>query len=66
MSIRATKARDWRLLKQVRFGALLKVPTAFGMSYQAAIGYDCEQWKQRASSTGTEFWLAFDQSRPLA
>lgn len=65
MTIRATTTRDWRLLKQVRLAALLDTPTAFGVSYQTAAGYDSEQWKLRASSTGTEFWLAFDQGKTV-
>lgn len=37
----------------------------FGVSYKTAADYDCDQWKQRASSTGTEFWLAFEEGRPV-
>lgn len=65
MRIRATSENDWMLLKRVRLAALLDTPTAFGVSYKTAADYDCDQWKQRASSTGTEFWLAFEEGRPV-
>lgn len=58
MEIRLTTKHDWHRLKQVRLTALLDSPTAFGVSYQTAAGYTDEQWQQRASSTGTAFWLA--------
>ena len=58
MEIRLTTQNDWQRLKQVRLAALLDSPTAFGVSYQTASGYTDEQWQQRASSTGTTFWLA--------
>lgn len=53
------------LLKQIRLAALLDAPTAFGVSYQTAASYSRSQWEQRASSTGTEFWLAFRNGRPV-
>ncbi|MBK4996450.1 GNAT family N-acetyltransferase [Pseudomonas sp. S37] len=65
MNIRATTEKDWMLLKHVRLAALLDAPTAFGVSYATAAGYSDEQWKQRASSTGTEFWLAFQAGKPV-
>ncbi|MDO9618021.1 MAG: GNAT family N-acetyltransferase [Pseudomonas sp.] len=66
MGIRSTETKDWMLLKQVRLAALLDTPTAFAVSYQTAAAYSDEQWKERASSAGTEFWLAFEQGRPVA
>lgn len=66
MDIRPTETKDWMLLKQIRLAALLDTPTAFGVSYQTAAQYNDEQWKERASSTGTEFWLAFDADTPVA
>ncbi|MDI2595231.1 GNAT family N-acetyltransferase [Pseudomonas sp. 681] len=66
MDIRPTETKDWMLLKQIRLAALLDTPTAFGVSYQTAAQYTDEQWKERASSTGTEFWLAFDADTPVA
>ncbi|POA17884.1 GNAT family N-acetyltransferase [Pseudomonas sp. FW300-N1A1] len=65
MDIRSTEAKDWMLLKQVRLAALLDTPTAFGVSYQAAASYSDEQWKERASSAGTEFWLAIKEDKPV-
>ncbi|MFJ2318774.1 GNAT family N-acetyltransferase [Pseudomonas sp. NPDC087817] len=65
MDIRSTQTRDWKLLKQVRLAALLDAPTAFGVSYPSAAAYTEEQWQERASSAGTEFWLAFEQDRPV-
>lgn len=65
MDVRSTETKDWMLLKQVRLAALLDTPTAFGVSYQTAAAYNDEQWKERASSAGTEFWLAFEQDRPV-
>jgi len=65
MDIRPTETKDWMLLKQVRLAALLDTPTAFGVSYQTAATYDDEQWKERASTGGTAFWLAFDGDRPV-
>lgn len=65
MEVRSTKTEDWPLLKQVRLAALLDAPTAFGVSYQTAAAYTDEQWKVRASSAGTEFWLAFDKDQPV-
>lgn len=65
MQIRSTKTEDWPLLKQVRLAALLDSPTAFGVSYHTAAAYTEEQWKVRASSAGTEFWLAFDKDQPV-
>lgn len=65
MDIRLTKTEDWMLLKQVRLAALLDTPTAFGVSYRTAARYTDEQWKDRASSAGTAFWLAFDNYRPV-
>ncbi|EGH14130.1 GCN5-related N-acetyltransferase [Pseudomonas amygdali pv. morsprunorum str. M302280] len=50
MDIRLTKTEDWMLLKQVRLAALLDTPTAFGVSYQTAVKYTDQQWKDRASS----------------
>ena len=55
MRIRTTETKDWMLLKQVRLAALLDTPTAFAVSYQTAAAYSDEQWKERASSVGTEF-----------
>lgn len=63
MEIRPTNTEDWMLLKQVRLAALLDTPTAFGVSYQTAAAYTDEQWKERASSAGTEFWLAFERDQ---
>ena len=65
MEIRSTATEDWKLLRQVRLAALLDTPTAFGVSYQTAAAYTDEQWQVRASSTGTAFWLAFEQDRPV-
>lgn len=65
MDIRSTETEDWMLLTQVRLAALLDTPTAFGVSYQTAAAYTDEQWKVRASSTGTVFWLALDKGRPV-
>src|SRR3546814_4649919 len=65
MRIRATSENDLMLLKRVRLAALLDTPTAFGVSYKTAADYDCDQWKQRASSTGTELWLAFEEGGPV-
>jgi ribosomal protein S18 acetylase RimI-like enzyme len=65
MNIRLTTPEDWRLLKHVRLAALLDTPTAFGVSYRAAARYTDEQWKARASSTGTAFWLAFEGHTPV-
>lgn len=65
MKIRLTETKDWMLLKQVRLAALLDTPTAFGVNYQTAAKYTDEQWKDRASSAGTAFWLAFDGDRPI-
>ena len=65
MDIRPTETKDWMLLKQVRLAALLDTPTAFGVSYQTAATYDDEQWKERASTGGTAFWLAFNGDRPV-
>ena len=65
MDIRSTETEDWMLLRKVRLAALLDTPTAFGVSYQTAAAYTDEQWKVRASSTGTVFWLAFEQDRPV-
>ncbi len=65
MHIRLTKTEDWMLLKHIRLAALLDTPTAFGVSYQTAAQYTDEQWKSRASSAGTAFWLAFDGDKPV-
>ena len=65
MHIRLTETADWMILKQIRLAALLDTPTAFGVSYQTAAQYTDEQWKERASSAGTAFWLAFDGGRPI-
>jgi hypothetical protein len=65
MDIRSTGTEDWMLLKQVQLAALLDTPTVFGVTYQTAAAYTDEQWKVRASSTGTAFWLAFEKDRPL-
>jgi ribosomal protein S18 acetylase RimI-like enzyme len=65
MDIRLTETKDWMLLKQVRLAAILDTPTAFGVSYQTAAKYTDEQWKDRASSAGTAFWLAFDSDKPI-
>jgi hypothetical protein len=60
-----SETEDWMLLKKVRLAALLDTPTAFGASYHTAAAYTDEQWKVRASSTGTVFWLAFEKDRPV-
>ncbi|MCU1723849.1 GNAT family N-acetyltransferase [Pseudomonas sp. 5P_5.1_Bac1] len=65
MHIRLTETKDWRLLKYVRLAALLDAPTAFGVSHQTAVAYTDEQWQERASSQGTQFWLAFDGDEPI-
>ncbi|MFP6850100.1 MAG: GNAT family N-acetyltransferase [Pseudomonas sp.] len=65
MDIRLTEAKDWMLLKQIRLAALLDTPRAFGVSYQAAANYSEEQWKERASSVRTEFWLAIEGGKPV-
>ncbi|MBK5541589.1 GNAT family N-acetyltransferase [Pseudomonas sp. TH05] len=62
MDIRSTEVKDWMLLKQVRLAALLDTPTAFGVSYQTAALYSDE----RASSAGTEFWLAVKDNKPVS
>lgn len=65
MNIRLTEAKDWMLLKKIRLAALLDTPTAFAVSYQAAANYSDDQWKERASSVGTEFWLAIEGDKPV-
>lgn len=65
MDIRLTQTTDWMHLKRVRLAALLDTPTAFGVSYSTAANYSDEQWKERASSTRTEFWLAFKDHTPV-
>ncbi|MGF0238979.1 GNAT family N-acetyltransferase [Rhodococcus sp. IEGM1300] len=65
MQVRLTQTRDWQHLKHIRLAALLDAPTAFGVSYQTAADYSDEQWQQRASSTGTQFWLAFQEDQPV-
>jgi GNAT superfamily N-acetyltransferase len=36
------------------------------VSYQTAVNYSDEQWKERASSvTGTELWLAIKEDKPV-
>lgn len=65
MEIRLTTVDDWQHLKQVRLAALLDAPKAFGVTYQSASRYTDEQWRQRASSTGTAFWLAFVEGRAV-
>ncbi len=66
MIVRETNVQDWVSLKTVRLEALLDAPTAFGVSYQAAINYTDERWKELASSEGQpHFWLAFDRDRPV-
>lgn len=65
MNVRSTTADDWLRLKQVRLAALLDAPTAFGVSYQTAARYSDEQWKQRASSKGTAYWLAVVENSVL-
>lgn len=65
MDIRLTQTRDWMLLKRVRLAALQDTSTAFGVSYQAAANYSNQQWQDRASSTGTQFWLAFKNQQPV-
>ncbi len=65
MDIRLTQTRDWMLLKRVRLAALQDTSTAFGVSYQAAANYSDQQWQDRASSTGTQFWLAFKNQQPV-
>lgn len=65
MNIRLTQTDDWMLLKQVRLAALLDTPTAFGVTYQTAVQYTDDQWKERASSAGTAFWLAFHSGEPI-
>lgn len=65
MDTRSTVTENWKLLRQIRLAALLDTPTAFGFSYQNAAVYTDEQWKVKASSTGTAFWLAFENDRPV-
>jgi GNAT superfamily N-acetyltransferase len=70
MIIRPTTENDWAALKAIRLAALLDAPTAFGVSHQAAAAQSEAQWRERAmarmgSSAGTQFWLAFDQDRPI-
>lgn len=66
MEIRLTEEKDWMLLKQTRLAALLDTPTAFGVSYQTAVKYSDEQWKERASSAaGPNFWLALQEGKPV-
>ncbi|WP_178117435.1 MULTISPECIES: GNAT family N-acetyltransferase [unclassified Pseudomonas] len=65
MNIRLTETKDWPLLKHIRLAALLDAPTAFGVSYQTAANYTDEQWKERASSAGTQFWLAIQNDQPV-
>lgn len=60
MLIRPTIEADWDALKSIRLAALLDAPTAFGVSYQAAAAYTEAQWRQRAATGGTAFWLAFE------
>ncbi|WP_404939315.1 GNAT family N-acetyltransferase [Pseudomonas sp. JDS08PS003] len=65
MDTRLTQTRDWMLLKRVRLAALQDTPTAFGVSYQTAAHYSDQQWQDRASSTGSQFWLAFKDQQPV-
>lgn len=66
MIVRETNVQDWVSLKIVRLEALLEAPTAFGVSYQAAINYTEERWKELASSESLPyFWLALDRERPV-
>lgn len=62
MIVHETNVQDWVSLKTVRLEALLDAPTAFGVSYQAAINYTDERWKELASSESQpHFWLALDR-----
>ena len=65
MDVRSTEITDWKRLKQIRLAALLDAPMAFGVRYETAARYADQQWQQRASSSGTEFWLAFESDRPV-
>jgi RimJ/RimL family protein N-acetyltransferase len=66
MEVRLTDVSDWKLLKQVRLAALSNTPTAFGVSYESAAQYSDAQWQERAAATsGTEFWLAFIDGKPV-
>ena len=66
MIVRKTNVQDWVSLKTVRLEALHDAPTAFGVSYQAAINYTDERWKELASSESqSHFWLALDRDRPV-
>jgi ribosomal protein S18 acetylase RimI-like enzyme len=60
MHIRPTAEDDWAALKAVRLAALLDAPTAFGVSHRTAAAYTEAQWRERAATGGTAFWLAFD------
>lgn len=65
MDIRLTTLEDWPLLKQLRLAALLDSPSTFGVSYEAATRYTDAQWQQRATSTGTAFWLAMHEGKAV-
>ena len=66
MNIRMTQACDWPLLKQARQAALLDAPTAFGVSYHAAVENSDERWQALASPDSSPlFWLALDEHRPV-
>ena len=66
MNIRTTEEWDWMTLKEIRLAALVDTPTAFGVSYQIAITYSDEQWKQYASSeTQPKFWLALNDDKAI-
>lgn len=66
MIVRETNAQDWVSLKTVRLEALLDAPTAFGVSYQTAITYTDERWKELASlESQPHFWVALDRDKPV-
>jgi len=65
MDIRLTQEDDWMQLKQVRLAALSDAPTAFGVDYRSAAAYTEAQWRQRASSAATAFWLALQDGAPI-
>ncbi|WP_170226420.1 GNAT family N-acetyltransferase [Rudaeicoccus suwonensis] len=62
MTIRSLRVEEWRTYRAVRLAALADAPDAFGGTYDAALAYPEQLWRDWC---GQPSWFAFAGDEPV-
>jgi ribosomal protein S18 acetylase RimI-like enzyme len=66
IDIQQTTEADWLDLKTIRLQSLTESPKAFGLTYEAAVVYTDDQWRDRAGNrTPPMYFIARDEEGPV-